>query len=437
MSFIWDNAVEGYDDRLAYFTNPLTNTSIEGYNYRSYNPIGEINDSAPLEFDIANNTSDHVDLSGITLTLKLCILKSDKSKIQNGVDDVTLSNLITASMFSQMDFLLQQKNINSSVGANFPYKCMFDVLLKNGKQAQKTWLAMAGFYKDSAGAMDDYSNAKPANLAFNERNKLTSRGDDIVFKTKIFSDICQQKKLLPSGIPMNLKYFPSPDLFRLLYPDPAPDALHYHVHIKEAKITIPFVRLNPGYLTAQSEILQKENALIRFTKSAIKTYTLPQGNRTWVGENLFQDSIPNQIIIGFLDSKAYAGSNTKNAYNLQTFGCNYINFEVNGQTIGSEILQPNFRSQEYTTAYYNLFDATTDQPEVPNLSYSDFGNGYGVFVYNVLKKTPGYDVPSLKGQTRLSIKFDKDLEQSVTVIVYGSFSSVLSIDAMKNVMITP
>lgn len=439
MTFILNNSVEGYDERLSYFSRSLTNTSIEGYNFRNYNPLGQIdNNGGPIEFEVLNHSSDHIDLSEITLMLNLKILKSDKTAITLAGDDVILINLSAATSFRQLDFSIQQTNINSSVGANYPYKCMFDVLLDHGKHSQKTKLSLAGFFKDSAKVMDDHSAAASANVGLTDRTKLTHKGNSKIFKTKIFSDICQQNKFLPGGIPLNIKFYPSTDLFRLLYNDPTGNEQHYCIHIKEAKLSIPFVKLNPSYLSAQTEILKKEAALIKFTKSSIKTYTIGQGDNSWIGENLFQDSIPQRLVVALVDSKAYAGHNEKNPFNFQHFNCRYLNFEVNGQTIGSEILEPNFTDEDYASSYSTIFDnLPRNQPELPNISYPDFGNGYALFLFNVFKPSPECDLPSLKGQTRLSIKFKNILPTSVTLILYATFNAAMTIDETKNITLTP
>lgn len=434
MTFILNNAVEGYDKRLAYFTKPLTNTSIEGYNYRNYNPIGQIDNKTPIEFDIVNNSTDYIDLSEIYLTLKLKIVKDNDTTLIPD-DDVTLINFIATSAFRQLDFSIQQKNINSSVGANFPYKCMFDVLIEQGKHAQKTRLLLGGFSKDNAKVMDDFTTAASANVGLTDKNAWTKDGTYKTFKTKIFSDLCQQDRFLPGGIPLNMKFYHSPDLFRLMY---ASTTGPYSIVFKEAKISIPYVKLNPGYLNAQSEILKKEVALLRFTKSVIKTYTIGQGDSTWSCENLFQDNIPHRLIVGLIDSRAYSGHSEKNPFNFQHFKSEYLNFEVNGQTIGSEILQPDFLNENYASCYSNLIgNIPWNQTEIPNISYSDFGHGYALFVFNMIKKVSNYDIPNFKGQTRLSLKFKDRLAQSISLIAYGSFSSVMSIDESKNINIAP
>ena len=122
---------------------------------------------------------------------------------------------------------------------------------------------------------------------------------------------------------------------------------------------------------------------------------------------------------------------------FKTNGLEYANFEYNGETSGSQIIQPNFTDLNYTTVYRNLVkNLKWNQTERPFITYKDIPAGYGIFKFITVKKCGNYDLPRQRGMTRLSIRFKNKLAESMTLIVKGEFSSYPEIDKDYNVHFT-
>ena len=439
MSFVLNKAKEGYDNRLALFNVPPVETGIVDIYYKDFRPTGQLSKGATLEFDVNNTSSDYIIPSDISLLLTLQLL-DDKNKPITSANEVAFVNFPASSIFRQQDLSIQQQIITSSVGSNHPYKCMFDVLLNQGRNDQLSWMALGGFEKDTAGSMDDFQAKDTGNTGLSNRYNKTKDGKKVIYKTKLFSDICQQERLLVNGLPINVKLYPSTDQFSLLYktqPSTSEASKSYSVNIEDATLIVPFAKINAGMLMAQAELMKREMALYPFTRSEIKGYNIPKGSYSWTMDNLFQDSIPKRMVLAFVESSAYSGHEQMNPFDFKTFDVSYIDFQVDGQTSGAQILQPDYTNGNYVTAFSRLFECMPpDQKEPPNISYYDYANGYSMYLFNLeTSKDSLYSNPLKRGQTRLTVKFKKALTEPVTALVYGSFEALMKVDQARNVLV--
>ena len=443
MSFVLDKAVEGYDERLGLFETLPVETATEKIYEKTFHPVGQITKGATLEFDVQNNSSDYISLSGIYLLITLRILddagKAVKSTVNTNPHPVTFINYISSTCFRQVDVAIQHQVITSSVGSNFPYKVMLDTLLHTGKSEQESWLVMSGYEIDTAGSLDDCVPNDTTNSGLNKRYARSKTGKGVTYKTKLAVDILQQKKYLLPGVPINFKLYPASDLFCLMYGKQKGEAVSksFSYDIMNAALIVPHVKVNPGLFIAHTDLLKSEMALYPFTRSEIKSYNVTKGAQSWSMDSIFQDCIPHRLVITLVLSQGYSGSNLKNPFELRHANVNYLDFQVDGQSNGNEVLQPNYTTGNYVNAYSKLLDSTpTNQKELPNISYYDFKRGYAIYVLDVNKRMEGdYTKPVRRGQTRLNIKFSTALTHDVSVIVYGTFDSLMKIDHSKNVYV--
>ena len=133
--------------------------------------MGQINKGSAIEFNVPGTSNDYIDLAKTRLHVKLRILRTDGTPIDSS-DEVSLSNLCLHSLWCQVDVSLGQKVITTSIGINYPYKAILDVLLHYGHDAKDSQLQAEGYYKDTAGAMDMTSG----NSGYLQRRTLTRYG---------------------------------------------------------------------------------------------------------------------------------------------------------------------------------------------------------------------------------------------------------------------
>lgn len=448
MNFVIDRAEVGYSSNLSLFSAPAVNTAIEGVYTKHYNSLGTINKGSVIEFDIQNTSSDYISLKDIYTVTKLSIV-DNKDKPITATADVALINMPAATIFRQIDFNIQHQNLNASIGSHYPYKALLDVLLNNDSQSQETWLRASGFSKDSAKVMDSHEPANSVNEGLKTRHALTADGAKATLTSRLYIDALNQHRLLLNQVPINIKLYPANDAFCLMYKNKT--GTSYSLKIEEVSLCVRFVKLNPSLLLHQNHDLRSEAAIYPFQRGEIKTYNIAKGVGNWSQENVFQDNIPNKLLICMVDSEAYNGQNQKNPFNFQNFQLNYVDFTINGVTRENYTLFPSFEyetsnaegvktkhgNDDYNLSYLNLFkQCYRTEGIIPNISHLDFKHGYCIHKFEI----GGADLSSMstplrKGQTTLTLKFNKSLDAPVTVLVYGVFNSLFKIDESRNLTV--
>ncbi len=116
---------------LDLFSVPLTQTVIEKNGYLEVSPLSAISGSAPLEFFIAGNGDDYVDLNNTMLYLRVKITRPNGEEIAHPAK-VGLINYPGATIFSQVDVTLGDRLISQS-SSTYPYRCIIESLINYGK----------------------------------------------------------------------------------------------------------------------------------------------------------------------------------------------------------------------------------------------------------------------------------------------------------------
>ena len=310
--------------------------------------------------------------------MELRILKADQKPIVTA-DSVAFVNLISAAMFRRLELSLQQSVGSSSVNNNYGYKAILDVLLHYGLADQKSWLAVAGFAKDDAAYMDSVAE----NTGWLARKKKTAEGNTAQLMTKLFADVCDQPRPLLSGVPINVKLFPFTNIFRLVYGGTE----KYQLELKNPTLLITFAKTHESLYLKHRALLKQGPVVYPFMRSDVRSFTIPANSYEYVGENIFQDSVPSRLAVAMVDAGSFAGSTKSNPFRFQDFTANFVSFELNGEARPSGAYQPQFADKQFATSYAALFDSIPSaQKNLPDISEEDFASGYTLFVFDLNKR---------------------------------------------------
>ncbi|XP_062579536.1 uncharacterized protein F54H12.2-like [Saccostrea cucullata] len=433
MSFFTEGSEPAFSHRLALFHNLPTDAGVEQTEWIDIRPVGSTAHGGVIEFNISGASTHYLDLNRTRLFLRARILNEDGSPLKEK-EKVGFVNLTLQSLWNQVDISVQQQVITPTVSTNYAYKSYMDVFLKYGTSAQVPCLSSQLYIPDSAGFMDSADAVTGGNMGLFQRGSLTEKSSFVDLEGPLYMDICQQDRYLINGIQVNVKLWPSRETFCLMAPT---GSKRYRVHIEDSILKCCYLKINPGLLLGHSEAIKKQPALYPFMKSDLKCFGIPAGQFHLNVDDLFQGEIPEKLVVGFVSSKAYSGSYELNPFNFQHFHCNFIAFYVDGKSVPSAPLEPNFKTNNYITAYTSLFvgkksDSETEQLD---LGRTDYAKGYCLFVFNINPSSENDDnLPLLrKGHTRLQIRFDKALPEAVTCICYAKFPALMSIDYSRNV----
>jgi hypothetical protein len=426
MGELLDISKPSFSDNLQVFYCPPTETAVQSVEWVDVRPIGQVLARSAIEFNLSGNSTAYLDLKNTRLSIKARILKENGEPI--GADDVVgFANNTLHTLFNQCDVSVQQKLVTPNVSTNYAYKAMFDALLSNSDPDS---LQSQLFYLDSAGFHDNLDYSRGGNLGLYQRARQTEKGKLVDLEGNVCMDICQQERYLLNGVQVNFKFWPSRDSFCLLSPNADQS---YRIEVSDAVLKVCYVKLNPTVLLAHNDALQKQEALYPYTKSDVKCFGVPQGQYSVSVDDIFQGEIPEKLIVTLVASEAYSGSYRKNPYNFKHYDCNFVALYVDGRSVPSVPLEPNYESQHFVTSYLTLGMHNKHHCMIKK---EDYNAGYCIYAFDVSHCSDGSCLPLLKrGHTRLDLKFAKPLPEAVTVICYAQFPGLMTIDSAREVRV--
>lgn len=426
--FKFQGAQDGHSDNIAVFNLPTTDAGLESFEWIEYRPSGQLLPNSPIEFNIFGSSTSYIDLKSTLLYIKLKIVNGNNTSVTSN-DNVGLINLPLRTLWSQVDFTLQQQILTSSVSTNYAYKSILDIMLNKDLKNQSNALQSEGYFTDNADGMDDVDALQGRNSWLYYRYQLTKDGEIIELMGGLSLDLMDenQNRFLINGIQIGIKLWPNKKEFCLLSSNENAD---FKVNIVDAKLKLKHIKLTPGAFIGHQEAISQRDALYPFYRSDVKTFNIPTGQYSFSADDLYLGAVPSHLIVTLISSEGFNGSYQKNPFNFKNFDCGYVGFFINGQSIPSSPFTPNFSSNNYLESYYSL----CNNSKVVNFSREEYSKGYCIYVFDLdCCEKEGMFPLIRKGHTRIELKFNTPLSETVTLLLYAKFPSCLSIDAARNV----
>ena len=418
-------SLEGFDESVGLFMTPPTEVGIESKSWMNIRPTYQITEGGTIDFSIAGNTLQYMNLYETRLYVKTRVVKKDGSKFVEK-DIVTPVNLFLHSLWSQMDVSIQQISVASGVSTKYPFKAYLDYTLGSARTEWKTSGACQMYYRDTWKAMNHLGD--PLDSPFNQglfgRNSRTKNGQIFDMEGPLYSDIFQQKRLLLNGLQLNVKLYPSQDNFRLMS-----KKSDYKVEILDAILKVCYVKVSPGILLGHSEALKIGPAKYFFDESIVKAHAIASGQYSITIDDMFQGEIPKTLTLCLVSSEALNGSCKRNPFEFKHYNLNFCSFYVDGQSYPSQGLQPAFSGENYVEAYLRLFN----QNPLNGITYEEFGSGYTIYTFDLNEKSKNVLSLRKRGHTRLELRFAEPLPEPATLLAYGKFQQILSVYESRNV----
>ena len=435
MAFVHPQSCECMKSELDIFTVPPTQTSIETGNWVEYNPIASIADGSPIEFTVSGSGQDYLDAANPQLYVKAKITQADGTDIA-GEAQVGPVNLLLLSLFSDIDVSLNKTPVTSSNNTH-AYRAYIETLLSYGTTAKQSPLTSQLYYKDVAEALEEINpyNDDAVNTGFVARSQFTNVSRVVDMIGKIHSDLFFQDKYVLNYVGVRIRLNRNKDAFCLM----AAAAATFKVKILDCKLYVRKVKISPSVFIAHNKALESENAKYPIRRAVCKTYTIPTGHLDHTQENLFTGQLPTRIVIGCLHNDAFNGRYSKNPFNFKHFNLTQLGVYLDGQQHSLISIEPNFNTNNYITAYSNLFPGTGKlmKDEGTDIKREDFAGGYALYVFDLTANLAeeGHFNLMKHGNVRLDLKFGVALPNTINVIAYAEFESVLEIDKSRNSII--
>jgi hypothetical protein len=407
--------------------NP-TQTSIDSGSVVEFFPLAPLDAGPVIDFYVPGG-EDYMDLANTYLCLSVKIKKQDGGNIEAD-SKVAPANLIMHSLFSQVDVSLNDKLVSTSSGT-YAYRAFYETLLNYSKSTKETQLTASGWYKDTAGQMDDYN----ANEGLKKRAKLLEKSKTLDLIGKLHSDMFHQEKLILGGVSMRLKLTRNKDSFVL---QSSEDGAAYCIKVVKAVLRVRKCRVSSAVALAHAHVLEKANAKYSINRVEVKSFSIPSQSLDVTQENIFMGQLPTRVIIGLLDNDAYNGSYKKNPFNFKNYNLTKISLQLDAQEQPAKPIYCNFEEGATIDGYMSLFVGTGKafRDADIDLTRDEYADGYTLYAFDL---TPDLASDSdhyslLKsGSVRLKLTFSTALPNTINAVVYAEFQNVLEIDRNRNV----
>lgn len=439
MAFIHQGSCPCSSPQLDLFSTPMTQTSIESGSWAEFNPVSAITDSMPIEFDISGAGTSYIDLSQTQLIVRAQLLKGDGTPIDN-TSHVAPCNLFLHSLFSEIDVKLNGTLISSS-NNTYPYRAYLETLLSYGYDAKRSQLTSAMYFKDLGGNAGfeegDPHAAAATNTGMKMRNSFFETGGIVPMQGPVHLDMMFQDRYLPSDVGMQLRFVRSKDAFSLMSDAANPS---FRVKIHECKLLIRKAYISPTVFVAQARAFEVGNAKYPIRRVVCKSYSVGTGMRDNVHEGLFTGQIPSRIVVGMVDNAAFNGAFNRNPYNFKHFNLSSIKIYVDGQVNNNiKAIECDFENHHSLAGYLSLFTGSGKyrRDEGLDIDRKEYERGYTLFAYDLSPdlSEEGYFNLAKEGSIRVELKFAEALPNTVNVIAYAEFESIIEINREKQVLI--
>lgn len=406
---------EGYSKQLALFTVSTMNRAIEKEELVWHKPRGQVTRESALEFEIPKS-ANYLDLKSTRLYLQVCIKKKDGTNIKQ-TDKVGLCNLPLSTLFRQVDVFFNQTSVGE-VGINYPYKGYLDVLLNTSKTCDSS-LQSQLFFKDTANNFDAVDSS---NFGFYARQRYTTGSKFVELYGPLHLGVMNMDRYLINGVSVNIKLWPTQDVFSLMS-----DKDNYKIEIQQCFLRVRSLKMTPSLMIAHTNVLKKTVAMYPYTRSDIRNFSMVRGIYSKQFEDIFQNKIPDKLVVGIVKGKAFSGQINTNPLEFIHANVNFVNLTINSTMVTGAPLTPNFANGQFVECYNMLFQGR--KLDTVDTNRADFAKGYTLYVFDLTNQPK-------TGNMNLEIKFKNPLSEVTTILLYGQFPALLQIDAARNVYVT-
>lgn len=449
---IHDHSAECSLSPLEWFCIPPTQTAVEKTYDVDYQPLTTIRPGAPIEFYIPASTEEYLDLKNTRLHITCRIVKNDGTNC-TAADVAAPVNDLFNSLWSNLELFLNDRLISHSNNTH-GYTSVISHLIHDSEESLHSERPMRLIYKDTAGSMNAVA-AKTANASelitnfslgadgalieeeagnhgLHQRFLHTRTSKEVMLTGGLRIDLFEQNRYLPNGINMKLRLHRQKDEFVLMA-----GANTFKIEVTEAFLTIRKVKVSPGVLLGHTDALMKSPAKFPITRKECKVLAIPAGFQSFVKDNIFLGQLPRRLVIGMVHNAGFAGTVTRNPYNFEHFGINYMQLYTDGEPVQSKPLRLNIDSGKYLDAFEALsksFDKF-DGDKSSIIKREDWPKGYSLFSFDLTPDFDGEDHYALirHGNLRLEMNFAATLANTINIIVYAEFDNIIEISSNRNI----
>lgn len=413
MAFINNHTSSAAKTELDLFAVPPTQNSIENGSMQCYRPISSLSEnSAPIEFLVSGGGDEYIDLAHTAIHI---VAEITSAKMDEDDRAISCANNLLHSLFSQVDIFLNQKCVTPP--NHYSYRAYIENLLNYSEDAKKSHLQSVFWYDDT------------------KRSTIVTAGGKIEMYGHLHCDIFNQNKFLINGVEMKVKLSRTKRPFYMMCV-----STHADIKIIDANLYVRKAKINPSILIAHHRALSVATVKYPITRVEIKTFSVGKDLKSKSIDNLYLGQLPKRVVVGFVDNDAMNGISTKDPFKFEHFNHNFLSLYVDSIQIPTVPLTPDFSNNLYMRSYHTLFSGTGIHfdDDGNGISYENYKNGNALSVFDLtadLSSHQSHWSIIKSGTLRLEVRFEKVLENAISIVVFSEFDNLVEIDKNRNVIV--
>jgi ribonucleoside-diphosphate reductase beta chain len=414
--------------------------------YEIFHPVNAIDsgNNAPIHY-LIRGTQDFINFEGSYLLIEGKFVGGTPAA--SGVTAVAATsatadygpvNLLGHSMFKSVDVTLNGTSV-SMADQNYPYRAYIQRIFNQVQEALDKTFSLEGWAKDVPGKMDETAIAQ--NTALQKRRKRANAKGEVTFIVKLVCPIFQIDELFPSKVDVGITLHKNPNnKFYMMFDDA--NNTNYDFQITKAEMWVHKITVDPEYGLAVEQILN-ENHPIEYILSdpRVDVHQIPSGVPSFQKDHITYGNLCRRLLIGFLDTTAYNGTNKMNPFNFQHFDVRKISLHKDGLEYPRPAIICKMGDKKFTDAYYHILSTfhANGSPFSMDIDETDLENGFFFAAWEFSPDQLGGDIPQgLVNQgtnIHLSVEFGAALAKAVSIIVYYELDMKVSINQYRQVTV--
>ena len=233
---------------------------------------------------------------------------------------------------------------------------------------------------------------------------------------------------------LKVRFWPNLDEF-VIMADIEEDSEKYHYVITDCVLEMIGVEVTEPIVRKHQALMAKTNAVFHCKTSVLKSYSIPSALSQWTIHQFLQNDIPYDLLICLVDTQSFVGEYTRNGFNFQTFGLDFLSLQCEGYQ--GRTFRPSFTAKQYVEPYRALYEPDHGYIPLftPIINLQDFDGGYAIYRFKLGDDAQERLARPKSGLSRLVLNFSSHLTSPITAIVYARFHSVFEVDLARNVYV--
>lgn len=386
-----------------------------------------INDTY-LEFRIPGTSGQFLDLSTLSLELRVSISKGDGTKLTDS-DHVVFVNGLSNTMFKSCTCYINEQLVESSALFNYH---SFLKMITTLPQEKIDSLGHTAFFRNEGAGTKSIPNVFTqeffTSATTNEKEMMTACKEyGLSMRAPLLMDISSLDAYLLDSVDVRIRLELASKSW-ILNTDQDGDAFRFK--LESARLWVDRVMPHVAAMESLNESLLSRSLSYTFTRSLYKTYVLPANQTSLIAELPFSQIIPQNLLMAIVDMNAMQGRYDKNGLYFSHADLSHVHITINGSTVY------NIRSAfPHHTAgiYYSTLEALGLETR-NSLTFQAFKAGRTVCAFNFVTEDIENGIPLEKsGNLRISLSFAQAQKQNLIIIFFAETLGLIDIDSRRHV----